>query len=122
MGHGVCDGDGPAGGGEVWVGGDVADAVAEGWGVSDGVTLGATVDVGGRGVPVAGGVAEGGVELGLLVGEAVVGAMDAVAVGVCDGTILVAVAEGDGPIGLGVAEGVRVSVEEGVAEGVRVGV
>jgi len=91
-----------------------------------GVTLGATVDVGGWGVSVAGGVAEGGVELGLLVGEAVVGMMDAVAVGVCDGTILVAVAEGDGSIGLGVAvgvaEGVRVSVGEGVAEGTRVGV
>jgi len=71
-------------------------------------------------------VAEGGAELGLLVGKAVVGMMDAVAVGVCDGTILVAVAEGDGPIGLGVeegvAEGTRVGVEEGVAEGTRVGV
>lgn len=71
---------------------------------------------------VAGGVAEGGVELGPLVGEAVVGMMDAVGVGVCDGTIPVAVAEGDGPMGLGVADGVAEGVRVGVKEGTRVGV
>lgn len=96
----------------------MADAVADGLSVGVGVSLGTGVAVGGAGVSVAVGGTEDGVELGPAVGGGTLGTTDAVAVGVCDGAMLVTVAEGDGSVGLdvddGVAEGLRVAVAVGV--------